>query len=1264
MPGLIIYSKMNDPTITLSDQTSDLAAILQQNIRISNLVIHRKNKKAPPTQRQNYSIPLVSTNEDSHAVLYQKNANKRGASVMKANVGLLTGREDPYESAAYLTKRDAETQQSLSHIRASKSSSRELKRSLTPIIAGFQQKTSGIGQDEVKTLKTRGQLDLYNAHFQDEMNLLGSKEGLVVLPFKLSTMKKSRQEAIMPLTNNQIKSLTENKPFNSTIRQLPLISHQEDQGSRKRLLQNNSSTRNGYDELKAHMISSLSAGRQSTLNKQSFMGMIEKVKQQALKYNSNFSLNNADLAENNEYKLSCMVPEIMDSLNERDSSVGKDVTTIVKVDNYERVSLLNSQRSKLSLAATLNQKNIKAMARKLDVQEMEFDELKRTVAKDPTSQFDFAKQTYGLYENLLFQLLSHLQRSTTSFDEEFLSLFERSMNGINLANQHFNKLIHSINDDYLTEISDLNRKITHLEDTLTKTRSQLLEESQMFTDQSKKTLEAQVKDFLSHPDQALSSYDKLRDQIFYVMEDSQYSGVNGDLKEIFSFLNFYKHVHKELVIETQRIGENEGEMTDKDLVIENLAGDVDSKMKETQVHTAKKVLQRYYRNIKWVDEGCQTISEEDQIEELKMLCRDKDDTIRILNQQAIEAAISIKQFEDKCEGADAKLYEVQSQLKVKSKNLEDLFEEYQQYMKDTDIMRNKFQDIKDELADMKRDRNVLKEEISKLKIQLKMQQMVTQKSLVTQLTNASLDTTKQQEPQAVKHDNLQQQASFKQQLTLPQSQQERNTTSRASVSRDEELSEEPVSNGRNSKVRQSLASSVNNRLSGQIEVSKLADNKVATYHNEYRDATNANRKSQQSQREQKRDESFDSQASSLRVKVQVSNARETKAVTDNKDINQLMPPNHAKKQTNTSVKKEQTREVPAKQVTQQKSPNKKEDFIKIDKVGEITLGENGDDIFRSQNPLKSDRSGGGIIRSERDISNKGKSNPSPVEPKRIINLSDPANRSPGRSAAKDNVPRFSNGQIGQLISNLDKYEQTYDSARNEGGINEQAEFTINRQSSGNDLKTITMTERSLITPLSVPALYIQPKPIVSLQKYKDGLTETSQIIDKFLEGKRGHRNVCICHCVDKGVQAGFDNGKYKVGKTIQTQTKLTGNIRDQAITKEVQVEARADLIDREIERDNIEIKNIKKLYGQLSTSRLSKKPSHSPSPLNTNRNHPTVKIYHNNKVDQESQTDCKIVVKSSIGGGGDAFAKEIATPKHHNLLFYDKKEAFTSTRLM
>lgn len=40
-------------------------------------------------------------------------------------------------------------------------------------------------------------------------------------------------------------------------------------------------------------------------------------------------------------------------------------------------------------------------------------------------------------------------------------------------------------------------------------------------------------------------------------------------------------------------------------------------------------------------------------------------------------------------------------------------------------MRTKYQDMKEEMIEMRRDRNTLKEEMSKLKMQIRLQQMVT-----------------------------------------------------------------------------------------------------------------------------------------------------------------------------------------------------------------------------------------------------------------------------------------------------------------------------------------------------------------------------------------------------------------------------------------------------------------------------------------------------------------------------------------------------------
>ena len=81
------------------------------------------------------------------------------------------------------------------------------------------------------------------------------------------------------------------------------------------------------------------------------------------------------------------------------------------------------------------------------------------------------------------------------------------------------------------------------------------------------------------------------------MQGAEYSGVNGALYEVFTILNFYKHVNKELLYESSRINEQETEMTDKNQVIGVLSDDLDQRFKSTQRQTALKVLQKYYKNI-------------------------------------------------------------------------------------------------------------------------------------------------------------------------------------------------------------------------------------------------------------------------------------------------------------------------------------------------------------------------------------------------------------------------------------------------------------------------------------------------------------------------------------------------------------------------------------------------------------------------------------------------------------------------------------------
>ena len=64
----------------------------------------------------------------------------------------------------------------------------------------------------------------------------------------------------------------------------------------------------------------------------------------------------------------------------------------------------------------------------------------------------------------------------------------------------------------------------------------------------------------------------MRDEIFQMMEKNKYSGVKGTLDHVYTFLNYYKHVHKELLYEGMRIGEKEGNISNKDVVLDIVSG--------------------------------------------------------------------------------------------------------------------------------------------------------------------------------------------------------------------------------------------------------------------------------------------------------------------------------------------------------------------------------------------------------------------------------------------------------------------------------------------------------------------------------------------------------------------------------------------------------------------------------------------------------------------------------------------------------------------
>jgi|LauGreDrversion4_2_1035121.scaffolds.fasta_scaffold938703_1 vacuolar-type H+-ATPase subunit I/STV1 len=73
-------------------------------------------------------------------------------------------------------------------------------------------------------------------------------------------------------------------------------------------------------------------------------------------------------------------------------------------------------------------------------------------------------------------------------------------------------------------------------------------------------------------------------------------------------------------------------MSNNPFILQSLKHDFGDTLKLTQTETARKVLQRYYKNVTTRDLHVQTMPEESYIRELENIISDKEDMIKATNQ--------------------------------------------------------------------------------------------------------------------------------------------------------------------------------------------------------------------------------------------------------------------------------------------------------------------------------------------------------------------------------------------------------------------------------------------------------------------------------------------------------------------------------------------------------------------------------------------------------------------------------------------------------
>ena len=216
----------------------------------------------------------------------------------------------------------------------------------------------------------------------------------------------------------------------------------------------------------------------------------------------------------------------------------------------------------------------------------------------------------------------------------------------------------------------------------------------------------------------MRTLDDLRDELFQVMDRSKYSDAQDTLKEVYTILNFYRHVQKELQHESHRLGDKEGSLENHEAILEGLENDMDDKLRVTQRSTALRVLQRFYRHFETSEVQIQTMPEEDQIRVLQEIVNDKEDQIRSYKEQLVQATVHAKELEERLANQVLKHDTLNQQFKQRQKLIVDMKEEMDAKEAEIETTQSKLRDAQLDNYDFKKKLDHAQEELAKTKASL------------------------------------------------------------------------------------------------------------------------------------------------------------------------------------------------------------------------------------------------------------------------------------------------------------------------------------------------------------------------------------------------------------------------------------------------------------------------------------------------------------------------------------------------------------------
>eukprot|EP00347_Sterkiella_histriomuscorum_P022475 403338352 len=470
------------------------------------------------------------------------------------------------------------------------------------------------------------------------------------------------------------------------------------------------------------------------LMQKSYREIMDKVRKQGLKYNLNesqkFNIKDNQLNQSSQSDL--------DALTEQSSIMASHVA-------FKNIIAFQE----------MEQKRIRKISKKLDEREILVQNSQMQDTQE-AKDLDYQEQNFKYYYETFLSFFNLYQQKQSIYSQDFLFFIQRLMSNINDCFTSTKKAVEYFKDVQQQELQKLKNQLKLRDIEILRIKSLLIDQTDMFSEENRKELENQVSDYLGNNstsiNAALMTKDDIRDQLNSLLEQTNYSGAQSTLTEVHTFLNIQKQFAKDVPIEASINGDQRAILETNNILMHDLAQDLDCKFKDTQRQTARKIMQRFLTKKETQEQSCQTINEEEIIESLKQQLQQKQDLLQIQRDDLVNMTFQNKAIQEQLNQKLAKIESLYNEMKKINRQNDDLREHIETDKHQIIVLKNQISDMNEDKYDQKKRIDEQMDEILKLEEQVFNLKKQIRQLAATGLINAEEIVEVQGPPQLKKFD--------------------------------------------------------------------------------------------------------------------------------------------------------------------------------------------------------------------------------------------------------------------------------------------------------------------------------------------------------------------------------------------------------------------------------------------------------------------------------------------------------------------------------